>query len=155
MTFADHQRMYEQAERELIRGLQPIYTFATLAVITEDGRPQSGFCTYFFDIEQRLSDIEWSETVRQNMLGTTPQGKAVRESILGVLRGIHYLESERAASKSQVLPVLDPFGWAMPGTTAAAGELEVMQRRGKGSVLLSFPALLAHVTKVLHKDKEA
>lgn len=155
VTFADHQRMYEQAERELIRGLQPIYTFATLAVVTEDGRPQSGFCTYFFDIEQRLSDLEWSETVRQNMLGTTPQGKAVRESILGVLRGIHYLESERAASKSQVLPVLDPFGWAMPGTAAAAGELEVMQRRGKGSVLLSFPALLAHVTKVLHKNKEA
>lgn len=155
VTFADHQRMYEQAERELIRGLQPIYTFATLAVITEDGRPQSGFCTYFFDIEQRLSNLEWSETVRQNMLGTTQQGKAVRESLLGVLRGIHYLESERAASKSQVLPVLDPFGWAMPGTAAAAGELEVMQRRGKGSVLLSFPALLAHVTKVLHKDKEA
>lgn len=155
VTFSDHQRMYEQAERELIRGLQPIYTFATLAVVTEDGRPQSGFCTYFFDIEQRLSDLEWSETVRQNMLGTTPQGKAVRESILGVLRGIHYLESERAASKSQVLPVLDPFGWAMPGTAAAAGELEVMQRRGKGSVLLSFPALLAHVTKVLHKNKEA
>lgn len=155
VSFADHQRMYEQAERELIRGLQPIYTFATLAVITEDGRPQSGFCTYFFDIEQRLSDLEWSETVRQNMLGTTPQGKAVRESLLGVLRGIHYLESERAATKSQVLPVLDPFGWAMPGTAAAAGELEVMQRRGKGSVLLSFPALLAHVTKVLHKDKEA
>lgn len=155
VAFSDHQRMFEQAERELIRGLQPIYTFATLAVVTEDGRPQSGFCTYFFDIEQRLSDLEWSETVRQNMLGTTPQGKAVRESILGVLRGIHYLESERAASKSQVLPVLDPFGWAMPGTAAAAGELEVMQRRGKGSVLLSFPALLAHVTKVLHKDKEA
>lgn len=155
VTFADHQRMYEQAERELIRGLQPIYTFATLAVVTENGRPQSGFCTYFFDIEQRLSDLEWSETVRQNMLGTTPQGKAVRESILGVLRGIHFLESERAATKSQVLPVLDPFGWAMPGTAAAAGELEVMQRRGKGSVLLSFPALLAHVTKVLHKDKEA
>lgn len=29
VTFADHQRMYEQAERELLRGLQPIYTFAT------------------------------------------------------------------------------------------------------------------------------
>lgn len=154
VTFSDHQKMYEQAERELLRGLQPIYTFATLAVVTEDGRPQSGFCTYFFDIEQRLSDLEWSETVRQNILGTTPQGKTVRESILGVLRGIHYLESERAASKSQVLPVLDPFGWAMPATAAAAGELEVMKRRGKGSVLLSFPALLAHVTKVLHKNKE-
>jgi len=155
VTFADHQRMYEQAERELLRGLQPVYTFATLAVVTEEGRPQSGFCTYFFDIEQRLSNVEWSETVRQNILGTTPQGNAVRESILTVLRGIHYIESERAATKSQILPVLDPYGWAAPSTTAAFGELEVIRRRGKGSVLLSFPALLAHVTKVLHKDKES
>ncbi|WP_434129701.1 hypothetical protein [Methylocaldum sp. GT1BB] len=153
VTFADHQRMYEESERELIRGLQPVYTFATLAVVTEEGRPQSGFCTYFFDIEQRLSNIEWSEAIRQNILGTTPEGEAVRASILGVLRGLHYLESERAATKQQVLPVLDPFGWATPATNAAAGELEVMSRRGKGSVLLSFPALLAHVTKVLHKDK--
>jgi hypothetical protein len=153
VTFADHQRMYEQAERDLLRGLQPIYTFATLAVVSEEGRPQSGFCTYFFDIEQRLSNFEWSETVRQNILGTTTQGQGVRASLLAVLRGIHYLESERAPTKTQVLPVLDPYGWAMPSTTAAAGELEVMRRRGKGAVLLSFPALLAHVTKVLHKDK--
>src|SRR5574338_1307969 len=155
-TFTDHQRMYEQSEHDLLRGLQPIYTFATLAVVSEDGRPQSGFCTYFFDIEQRLSNLEWAEAVRQNILGTTPQGKAVREAILGILRGLHYLESERAATKFQVLPVLDPFGWANPITNAAAGELQVMERRGKkGSVLLSFPALLAHVTKVLHKDREA
>ncbi|MCK4143763.1 hypothetical protein HFK84_15965 [Ralstonia pseudosolanacearum] len=154
-SFADHQRMYEQSERDLLRGLQPIYTFATLAVVSEGGRPQSGFCTYFFDIEQRLSDVEWSEAVRQNILGTTPQGKTARESILGVLRGIHFLESERAATKYQVLPVLDPFGWVAPVTTAAAGELQVMERRGRGNVMLSFPALLAHVTKVLHKNKES
>ena len=155
VTFDDHRRMYEQAQRELLRGLQPIYTFATLAVVSEDGRPQSGFCTYFFDIEQRLSQVPWSEQVRQNILGTTPPGQAIRDSILSVLRGIHYLESERAATKTQILPVLDPYGWAAPSTTAAFGELEVMRRHGKGSVLLSFPALLAHVTKVLHKDKES
>jgi len=152
-SFTDHQRMYKQSEMDLLRGLQPIYTFATLAVVSENGRPQSGFCTYFFD-EQRLTNIEWSEAVRQNMLGFNPQGKAAQETILGVVRGLHFLESERAASKYQVLPVLDPFSWATPATTAAAGELEVMKRRGKGSVLLSFPALLAHVTKVLHKDRE-
>jgi hypothetical protein len=134
--------------------LQPVYTFATLAVVSESGRPQSGFCTYFFDIEQRLSNLEWSEAVRQNILGTTEQGKAAKETLLGVLRGLHYLESERAATKYQVLPVLDPFGWAAPITTAAAGELQIMERRGRGNVLLSFPALLAHVTKVLHKDRE-
>lgn len=154
-SFADHQRMYEQSERDILRGLQPIYTFATLAVVSEGRRPQSGFCTYFFDIEQRLSDIEWSEAVRQNILGTTAQGKAARETILGVLRGIHFLESERAATKYLVLPVLDPFSWVAPITTAAAGELRVMERRGKGTVTLSFPALLAHVTKVLHKNREA
>lgn len=154
-SFVDHQRMYEQSERDLLRGLQPVYTFATLAVVREEGRPQSGFCTYFFDIEQRLSNLEWSEAVRQNILGTTDEGKAAQETLVGVLRGLHYLESERAATKYQVLPVLDPFGWAVPQTTAAAGELQVMERRGKGTVLLSFPALLAHVTKVLHKDREA
>lgn len=154
-TFTDHQRMYEQSERDLLRGLQPVYTFATLAVVSEGGRPQSGFCTYFYDVEQRLSNVEWSEAIRQNILGTTPDGKAVRETILGVLRALHYLESERAATKYQVLPVLDPFGWVAPTTTAAAGELQIMERRGKGNVLLSFPALLAHVTKVLHKNREA
>jgi hypothetical protein len=154
LSFADHQRMYEQSERELLRGLQPIYTFATLAVVSESGRPQSGFCTYFFDIEQRLSNIELNEAVRQNILGSTTEGKGVRESLLGVLRALHYLESERAPTRSQVLPVLDPFSWVAPTTTNNAGELEVMKRRGRGNVLLSFPALLAHVTKVLHKDKE-
>jgi hypothetical protein len=154
-TFTDHQRMYEQSERDLLRGLQPVYTFATLAVVSEGGRPQSGFCTYFYDVEQRLSNVEWSEAIRQNILGTTTDGKAARETILGVLRTLHFLESERAATRYQVLPVLDPFGWVAPTTTAAAGELQVMERRGKGNVLLSFPALLAHVTKVLHKDREA
>lgn len=154
-TFTDHQRMYEQSERDLLRGLQPVYTFATLAIVSEGGRPQSGFCTYFYDVEQRLSNVEWSEAIRQNILGTTPDGKAARETILGVLRALHFLESERAATRYQVLPVLDPFGWVAPTTTAAAGELQVMERRGKGNVLLSFPALLAHVTKVLHKDREA
>ena len=153
-SFAEHQQMYEQTQRDLLRGLQPIYTFATLAVVSENGRPQSGFCTYFFDIEQRISNLEWSEAVRQNILGTSEQGKAAKETLLGILRGLHYLESERAATKYQVLPVLDPFSWVAPVTTAAAGELQVMERRGRGNVLLSFAALLAHVTKVLHKDRE-
>ena len=154
-SFAEHQQMYEQFERNLLRGLQPVYTFATLAVVSDSGRPQSGFCTYFFDLDQRLSNLEWSEAIRQNILGTTEQGKAAKETLLGVLRGLHYLESERAPYKSQVLPVLDPFGWAVPASTAAAGELQIMGRRGKGNVLLSFQALLTHVTKILHKDRES
>jgi hypothetical protein len=50
------------------------------------------------------------------------------------------------------LPVLDPFDWASPSTTAAAGEVEIMSRRRTGNVLLSLPAVLAHATKVLHKE---
>jgi hypothetical protein len=51
------------------------------------------------------------------------------------------------------LPVLDPFDWATPTSTAAAGELEVVSRRGNRTILLSLPAILAHVTRVLHKEK--
>lgn len=151
LSFNDHQAMYDAQTQNLLRSLMPIYTFATLAVVGEAGRPQSGFCTYFFDSEQRLTNFEWAETVRQNILGIGA-GKPVRDSIVGMLRTLHYLESEKSAAKQQVLPVLDPFDWASPVRTVTAGELEVMKRRGKGGVQLSFPALLAHVTKVLHKD---
>jgi hypothetical protein len=151
LSFDDHQAMYDAQTENLLRGLMPIYTFATLAVVGEAGRPQSGFCTYFFGSEQRLSSNEWSETVRQNALGTGA-GKLVRESLVGLLRTLHYLESEKSAVKQQVLPVLDPFDWASPVKTGTAGELQVMKHRRKGAVQLSFPALLGHVTKVLHKE---
>ncbi len=153
LSFKEHEKMFDAQERDMLRSLMPIYTFATLAVVGEDGRPQSGFCTYFLDVEQRLSAFEWSETVRQNILGIGA-GKPVREALIGVLRGLHYIESEKSAAKMQVLPVLDPFGWATPSTTGAAGELPVLERRRYGSILLSFPAVLAHVTKVLHKEAE-
>lgn len=151
LSFADHQAMYDAETKNLLRSLMPIYTFATLSVVGDAGRPQSGFCTYFFDSEQRLSNLEWAETVRQNILGIGA-GKPVRDSIIGMLRTLHYLESEKSAGRQQVLPVLDPFGWASPATARAAGELEIMTRRGTGCVQLSFPALLTHVTKVLHRD---
>jgi hypothetical protein len=153
LSFKEHEKMFDAQERDMLRSLMPIYTFATLAVVGEEGRPQSGFCTYFLDVEQRLSSFEWSETARQNILGIGA-GKPVREALIGVLRGLHYLESEKSAAKMQVLPVLDPFGWATPSTTSAAGELPVLERRRYGPILLSFPAVLAHVTKVLHKEAE-
>ena len=154
VNFSDHQMMYEQSQHDLLRGLQPVYTFATLAVVGEEGRPQSGFCTYFFEDDQRITNFEWSNAARDNMLGRTLDGKAARASLLAVLRGVHYLESERPATTRQILPVLDPFSWVSPSTAASAGELTVMTSRTRGSVLLLFPALLAHVTKVLHKNKE-
>ena len=152
-SFRDHQDMYDAQTQGLLRSLMPIYTFATLSVVGEEGRPQSGFCTYFFDSEQRLTQVEWAETIRQNILGVG-SGKTVRKSIVGFLRALHYLESEKPTNRQQALPVLDPFDWTTPAKTGAAGELAVLSKRGRDNVELSFPALLAHVTKVLHKENE-
>jgi hypothetical protein len=129
----------------------PIYTFATLVTPDERGRPQSGFCTYFFDVEERVSDVQMAEQVRQNTLGIGA-GAPVRASLVSVLRALHFLESEKPSDRNVWLPVLDPFGWMSPVSNREAGELTIMTRRHRGSVMLSFPALLAHVTKVLHKE---
>lgn len=152
MTFKDHQEMYEALSTDALRSILPVYTFATLAVVGEEKhRPQSGFCTYFFDAEQRITDIEASKLAEQNMLGLGGQD-GIRRSLVSVLRAVHFMESEKPASRSVLLPVLDPFGWVDPQKRAAAGEVQVMSRRRAGTVLLSLPAVLAHVTKVLHKE---
>lgn len=154
VNFKDHQDMYDALEQDVLRSIMPVYTFATLAVVgDETERPQSGFCTYFFDVEQRISDVEMRETVRQNILGIGQAAEA-RKSLISVLRGIHFQESEKPSFRSILLPVLDPFDWANPVKTAAAGEVEIMSRRGGRAVLLSLPAVLAHVTKVLHKEAD-
>ena len=49
-NFEDHRKMYSDGAADVLRSLLPIYTFATLAVVSEEHRPQSGFCTYFFDL---------------------------------------------------------------------------------------------------------
>ncbi|WP_332747623.1 hypothetical protein [Hydrogenophaga sp.] len=157
VNFKDHQEMYEALGNDVLRSVMPIYTFATLAVVGEEGdRPQSGFCTYFFDVEQRITDVEMRETVRQNILGIGSEAAEVRKSLVSVLRAIHFMESEKAPVKAStvLLPVLDPYGWVNPVKRAGAGEIEAMTRRRSGSVFLSLPAVLAHVTKVLHKGAE-
>lgn len=153
MQFADHQAMYQDHQAVDTRTHMPIYTFATLVTPDETGRPQSGFCTYFFDVEERVSNLQMAEQVRQNVLGVGA-GSAVRSSLVSVLRALHFLESEKPADKNVWLPVLDPFSWMSPTSNREAGELVIMTRRHRGDVLLSFPALLAHVTKVLHKERE-
>lgn len=148
VTFADHQQLYERHARDLFRGVMPVYTFATLNVVgREDNRPQSGFCTYFFDVDHRMNDLAWQEATKADMLGFGGDG-GVRASLISVLRAIHFLESERQGS-SVFLPVLDPFDWATPVHRAATGEVEIMRRRRKGEVLLSLPAVLSHITEVL------
>lgn len=151
LSFEDHQKMYREHSADVLRSLMPIYTFATLNVVGDENRPQSGFCTYFFDLETRVENLQLNELIRQNILGTG-NGKPIRNSLVSVLRAVHFMESEKPAAKTQLLPVLDPFDWASPSTTAAAGEVEIMTRRRNGNVLLSLPAVLANVTKVLHKE---
>jgi len=152
MRYDAHQKMYKDGAADILRSLLPIYTFATLHVVGDEGRPQSGFCTYFFDAEHRLSDFNLREITRANILGTG-EAEQKRRSLVSVLRAIHFMESEKPSDKNRLLPVLDPFDWVTPATTAAAGELEVVSRRGNRTILLSLPAVLAHVTRVLHKEK--
>uniref|UniRef100_A0ACD5GY27 Uncharacterized protein n=1 Tax=Desertifilum tharense IPPAS B-1220 TaxID=1781255 RepID=A0ACD5GY27_9CYAN len=64
---------------------------------------------------------------------------------------MHFIEAERGERNGQLLPVLDPFSWISPTTVEAAGEVEVLSSRRKGRVLLSYPALLNHVSQVLHR----
>ena len=154
VNFKDHQEMYSQMSQDVLRSVMPVYTFATLAVVGDDkDRPQSGFCTYFYDAEQRVTNLEAAKTAEMNILGIG-QTAGVHQSLVSVLRAIHFLESEKPSAKSILLPVLDPFDWANPTKTSASGEIEIMSRRGSRSVLLSLPAVLAHVTKVLHKESQ-
>ncbi|BDB29547.1 hypothetical protein CTP10_R69620 (plasmid) [Cupriavidus sp. P-10] len=157
VNFKDHQDMYDAVSSDVLRSIMPIYTFATLAVVGDEGdRPQSGFCTYFFDGEQRITDVEMRETVRQNILGVGVEAAEIRKSLISVLRAIHFMEGEKLPPKSTpvLLPVLDPYGWVNPTKRSTAGEIEAMTRRRGGTVQLSLPAVLAHVTKVLHKEAE-
>jgi hypothetical protein len=154
VNFKDHEEMYDQAQ-EILRSIMPVYTFATLTVVGDESdrhrqRPQSGFCTYFFDVEQRITDVERSLTVQQNILGFG-DSLEVRKSLISVLRGIHFAECEKQQA-GVLLATLDPFDWANPTNTAGAGEIQVMTRRGSRAVLMSLPAVLSHVTAVLHKE---
>jgi hypothetical protein len=153
--YRDHQAMYQDVVADAQRSLMPVYTFATFAVVgDESGRPQSGFCTYFYDIEQRAADWETAMLTQQDILGLG-EAAPVRASLISVLCAIHFMESEKPAGGDQLLPVLDPFDWATPATAASAGELTVIAKsRRKGKVELVFPAVLAHVTKVLHKETQ-
>ena len=150
--YDDHHTLYQDLKEINLRSLLPVYTFATLTTPDETGRPQSGFCTYFFDLENRVSDARVAARVHANILGTGSEEAQVLTSLISTLRGVHFMESEKPAAKNLCLPVLDPFDWMTPDTAREAGELKVMSRRAKGSVSLSFTALLALVTKVLHRE---
>ena len=148
----DHTNFLQSVEKVRVRDVIPVYTFATLFAIQEEQRPQSGFCVYFLVSDQRVSNIDWTERARQHLVNPEQQS-SVHPCLIAVLRGLHFIEAERGVVKGQLIPVLDPFSWISPTTTEAAGEVEVLHTRRKGRVLLSYPALLSHVSQVLHRRK--
>jgi hypothetical protein len=133
------------------RRLIPVYTFATLDVVGDDAeRPQSGFCTYFLDSDfNAVRNPEWRTEVQSNILDAR---SGVQESLIAVLRALHFLEAEKQPRKQVFSPVLDPFGWLSPARSEAAGEYRVAPGNGRsGEVLLSLPALLSHIADALHR----
>lgn len=150
--YSGHQALCDNQGNMAKRSLMPIYTFATLNVVGEDLHPQSGFCTYFFDSETRVADISKRERVRQNILGDS-SGKSARASILSMLRGVHFMESQKPTSKGILLPVLDPYSWATPGNAAHAGEVVALTSRRNGEVSVSILGMLSAVADILHRKK--
>jgi hypothetical protein len=132
-------------ERQII----PIYTFATLHVVEAEQRPQSGFCVYFLHSDSSVN-LDWTERTRQHLINPE-QNSPIHPCLLTMLRGLHFIESEKGVIKNQYLPVLDPFSWISPNTIEAAGEVKIMHSRRKGKILLSYPAILTHIAQVLRR----
>lgn len=152
-----HGTLYVGGMFAVLRSAEPVYTFATLHVIGEEERPQSGFCTYFFTHEGRLADAHRRDTIHANILGLDAGSEymKVRQSLISVLRAIHFMESEKPFQGKRWLPVLDPFAWVNPTKMAALGELQVASGRRKGSIILSMPALLTQVCSMLYPSSPA
>jgi len=64
----------------------------------------------------------------------------------------NYLAAARPPSRDGYFqPVLDPYTWLSPGSYGNAGEVVVRKsRRRSGTVVLSLPAVLEHVSRALH-----
>ena len=148
----DHTNFLHSLETVHVRDVIPVYTFATLFAVQEQQRPQSGFCVYFLVSDRRISNIDWTERARQHLVNPEQQSP-IHPGLIAMLRGLHFIEAERGVKQGQLIPVLDPFSWISPNTIEAAGEVEVLHNRRKGKVLLSYPAVLTHISQVLHRRK--
>ena len=149
----DYTNFLSSVEKISTRQLIPVYTFATLYSIPGEQRPQSRFCVYFLMSDQRVSDFNWSERARQNLTVPEPNTSNIHPCLISVLRGLHFIEAEKGVQNGQFLPVLDPFPWISPKTVEAAGDVRILHSRRGGKVYLSYPALLTHVSQVLHRRK--
>lgn len=145
----EHEEFWQPADKEVRRDLVPVYTFATLRVVGDDGkRPQSGFCTYFLETDSRTQHLEWAERARSELVDIQ-RTSTVRPALLAMLRGLHFLHAEKPGKQGQAQPILDPHGWVNPATIGGAGEIMVISSRRRGGVVLSLPALLAQASTVL------
>jgi hypothetical protein len=137
---------------ELRRDYTPVYSLATMYVVGEASRPQSGVCTYFLLGETEPTSVERAERMRANLLITDGAMAGVRGDLIALTRGVHYLEAERPPTRDgYVQPVLDPYSWLAPDSRGNAGEVVVRtSRRRAGTVVLSMPAILEHVSRVMH-----
>jgi len=150
----EHEQLFDDALRDLLKGLIPVYTFATLAVVGDElKRPQSGFCTYFLDTDLRIGRTEWMEKARTHLIDPH-QNSNVRPALIAMLRALHFLEAERPPAGNVALPVLDPFEWAFPESVGGVGEVDIIKSsRRQGPVAISFTALLSHMVDVYHRDR--
>lgn len=147
----DHAQFLRYPVRETVKDLIPVYTFATLhAVGNDDQRPQSGFCCYFLVSDHQVSNIAWTERARRHLLDGD-NSSPIHPCLISLLRGVHFLEAEKLGTDI-LAPVLNPYAWITPTTKAAAGEVPILvNQRRRGKTLLSYPALLGHVSAVLHR----
>ena len=152
--YKSHSLLQKAIGGAMLRALLPIYSFATLDLVgREDHRPYSGICCYFFDTVTADEQPVTAEVARQNILGVgIGPHIAIRKSIISLLRGLHFLESEKPGVNGDLLlPVLDPLDWATPITLTAFGEIQLdLSRRKKAR--LSTAALLSQVANILARD---
>jgi hypothetical protein len=136
----------------LRRDYTPVYSLATMYVVGEASRPQSGVCTYFLLRENEPTSVERSERMRANLLIADGAMAGIRGDLIALLRGVHYLEAERPPTRDGYFqPVLDPYGWLAPDSRGNAGEVVVRtSRRRAGTVVLSLPSILEHVSRAMH-----
>lgn len=131
-------------------GMVPLYTLATLRFVGKDdnARPQSGFSTYFFIKDDLgLELFEWREQTSALLFGDNP---SVRNDLVSLLRGIHFLESELPAEKGQVFPILDPYQWMAPSAAAGVGDIIIRKKTSNsGQIILSLHAILARIHNIL------
>ncbi|MBR8831305.1 MAG: hypothetical protein N5P05_001506 [Chroococcopsis gigantea SAG 12.99] len=138
-------------ERETVRDLIPVYTFATLSVVSDEGQKfQSGFCTYFLVSDRKVSNRNWIEVARQHLVNADRTSE-IHPCLMSFLRGIHFLESEKIPGNNRFGPVLNPYNWISPTSKEGAGEVIIFSSRRQGRILLSYPAILSHVSTALHR----